>query len=102
MRSRTLEGNFFLKVRTQLAEVSENERKMQRVYPSVSCYQPVPPGQKPFAIEGPRIKLALMGLKPRAPKVPQMGLDGPMSERKATQAFPVLRFSPMNTFRIRL
>jgi len=28
-------------------------------------YQPVPPGQKPFTIEAPRIKLALVGLKPR-------------------------------------
>jgi len=28
------------------------------------CYQPAPPGQKPFTIEAPRIKLALVGLKP--------------------------------------
>src|SRR5271165_345398 len=34
-------------------------------------YQPVPPGQKPFAHRTPRIKLALMGFQPWEPSNPR-------------------------------
>jgi hypothetical protein len=87
---RTLEGNFFVKMRTQLAEVSENERKMQRVFPPVSwalvcCVtREVHPHRLRKTCRMPvllccRANVAQPvdpGLKPRAHKVPQMGLDG--------------------------